>query len=171
MSQKVQRDIRINRDQWEKEGFLLEITPHQYLIGLGPFIVSHKPDENQWSLFHPPFFFSSQKNKENYWYIPSVIGFFSKEQMLTFLDPYKENKKLSHWQWNEPCVSHFQNFFSKTMKQINTGNLQKIVPAVFENNNLYIKNTGCITFNLSINFSFLGQYKLCMLVGSSGYNW
>ncbi|MDE0518600.1 MAG: chorismate-binding protein [Bdellovibrionales bacterium] len=48
----------INKNQWEKEGFLIQIKPRQYLLGEGPFSLSSKPEAGQWSLFYPPFFFS-----------------------------------------------------------------------------------------------------------------
>ena len=127
--------MSINREQWEKEGFLLEMTPHQYLVGSGPFRVSDQPEEKRWSLFHPPFFFSFQKALKDYWYIPSTVEFFSKKQMLTFLGPYKESKNISSWQWEKPCYSEFQDFFSLVMKQIGEGKLQKVVPAFFEKAN------------------------------------
>lgn len=124
--------MSINKEQWEKEGFLLEITPHQYLVGSGPFRVSNQPDQKQWSLFHPPFFFSPQKVVKNYWYIPSYVELLSKEQMLRFLEPYKKSKNINHWQWKEPCYSEFQDFFSIAMERIKKNKLQKVVPAFFE---------------------------------------
>ena len=124
--------MSINKEQWEKEGFLLEITPQQYLVGAGPFIASDQPDQNKWSLFHPPFFFPLQKAVKNYWYIPSTVELFSKKQVLTFLDQYKESKNINSWQWEDPCYFQFQDFFSVAMEKIEKSKLQKVVPAFFE---------------------------------------
>lgn len=122
----------ISKEQWEKEGFLLEITPGQYLIGTGPFRISDQPDPKKWCLFHPPFFFSLQKAMKNYWYIPSSVELFSKEQVLIFLNQYKKSKGVNSWQWKEPCYSEFQDFFSLAMEKIEKSRLQKVVPAFFE---------------------------------------
>ena len=122
----------ISKERWEKEGFLLEITPNQYLVGSGPFRVSDQPDPEKWCLFHPTFFFSLQKAMKNYWCIPSTVELFSREQMILFLDQYKKNKNIHSWQWKEPCYSEFQDCFSRAMEKIEKSKLQKVVPAFFE---------------------------------------
>lgn len=142
--------MSIRRRQWEKEGFLLEITPDHYLMGSGPFRVSDQPDPKNWSLFHPPFFFSLQGSVKNYWYIPSTVEVFSKKQLLLFLDLYKKYENMRSCEWQEPCYSEFQDFFSLVMQKIKKGLLQKVVPAFFEKAiyTLKPKDIGCLVYLL-----------------------
>ena len=124
----------INKTQWEKEGFLIQTSPHQYLLGEGPFSSSLKPEAGQWSLFFPPFFFShsAHKKKKAYWYIPSTTSFFSKESLEAFLEYKNEKIYIDDKTQEPPSKSLFQSFFLKSKEQIKKNKIQKVVPVFFE---------------------------------------
>ena len=124
----------INKNQWRKEGFLIQMSPHNYLLGEGPFSTSTEPDESKWSLFYPPFFFSasSYKDKNAYWYIPSTTASFSKEDLLAFLENQQKKINIANKDWKQPHYSLFREFFLKAQEQIKKNKIQKVVPVFFE---------------------------------------
>ena len=124
----------IDKSKWRKEGFLLQMAPNQYLLGSGPFYVSRLPHQDKWNLFRPPFFPSkfSDQSEGFFWYVPSTACFFSRKELIFFLKDQTQEQNISHWAWEEPCFFHFQDFFWKAKKQIKTGKIQKVVPALFE---------------------------------------
>ena len=141
MSQKKQNGSNINKSQWRKEGFLFQMAPDRYLLGSGPFNVSRTLYHDRWSLFHPPFFPSemSDESKSFCWYIPTTTVFFSKRELLAFLENQTIKQDISSWNWKEPCFFHFRDFFLKVKKQIKQGKIQKVVPACFETANYSLK--------------------------------
>ena len=134
MSQKNQNFDNIDKTQWRKEGFLLQMAPDRYLLGAGPFYVSNTRPPDQWSLFRPLFFSSecSGKGENFYWYVPSNTVFYSKQELLAFLEDQTIKQNINSWNWQEPCFFQFREFFLKVKKQIQAGKIQKVVPACFE---------------------------------------
>ncbi len=138
MNQKKRHLAGLHKNQLEKQGFLLEISPGRYLLGEGPFCAEREPAPGKWSLFHPPFFFFPpfQKNKKPYWYIPSVATVFSKKELLAFLPQQKlKSPPLSSFTgllWKKPHFNSFQEVFFKIKEQIKKNNIQKAVPVFFE---------------------------------------
>ena len=129
-AQKKQSRSNVNKDQWKKEGFLLQMASDQYLLGAGPFSVAPEPSINKWSLFYPSFF-SSQSKAED-WYIPSAAAVFSKKQLLVFLEDQETKINISDVKWQGPAFTVFRNFFLNVQEQIMRNKIQKVVPVFFE---------------------------------------
>ena len=142
-----QNPPQLNRDQWGKEGFLLEMSPDRYLLGQGPFRTSMEPNEGEWSLFHPPFFFFPpfHKNPAPYWYIPAVTGLFSKKQLLAFLTQREQNGPAEPL-WEKPRFDSFQKVFCKIQEQIKQNKIQKAVPVFFETADFSLQEGKILSF-------------------------
>lgn len=136
-ARKKQSRINLNKDQWRKEGFLLQMASDQYLLGAGPFSTSPEPSMDRWSLFHPDFFTSESKKED--WYIPSEAVFFSKEQLLLFLKDQEIKINIADSQWQEPSFAIFREFFFNTQKKIARDKIQKVVPVFFETTDYSLK--------------------------------
>lgn len=130
----------IDKNQLKKEGFLLQMNTDQYLLASGPFSIHFRPSLSKWSLFHPFFFLSEFRS----WYLPSSTAFFSRGQLLAFLE--NQNSQvcdITADQWQSPSFSVFKDFFLKTQKQIKQNKIQKVVPVFFETTD-YFLNPGDI---------------------------
>lgn len=126
--------------EYEKEGFLLQISKKYYVLGVGPFITAKKPNPYQWSLFYPPFFSSS---KGKYWYYPKCVDVLSYMELKNFFKNLQHNylnnkdnlgmyKKLNIDQWIPPNFEAFKTVFRIVQKNIQTNKIQKAVPVFFE---------------------------------------
>ncbi|MDE0118926.1 MAG: chorismate-binding protein [Bdellovibrionales bacterium] len=152
----------INKNQWEKEGFLIQMRPHQYLLGEGPFSLSLKPEKNQWSLFYPPFFFSHSVHKSDEKITPPEYKNLANKlerpgsHKKIILPGYKKaywyipystaffskeslkdfleykKEKIYIKKGELPSSSLFQSFFLKSQEQIKQNKIQKVVPVFFE---------------------------------------
>ncbi len=101
---------------------------NQYLVGEGPFSLTSEVSQEDWHLFCPNFFFSSKPC----WYRPSATAFFSTEELQSFLRVEMSERKKMNWKWKEPLFSDFQDIFFAIKEQIESKEIQKLVPVLFE---------------------------------------
>ena len=69
----------LDRKKWLKEGFILQNSRQNYILGQGPFIYRSKPSPQ--SLYHPDFFLTLKKP----WVKASVTGNLNKKDLEDFL--------------------------------------------------------------------------------------
>ena len=74
-----------HKKKWLKEGFILQNSRQNYVLGQGPFTYSSKPRPP--SLYHPDFFLTSKRP----WIKASVTGSLSKEELGNFLFDSKKD--------------------------------------------------------------------------------
>ena len=145
-------DIAFNKKKWMEEGFILQTSRKDYLLGQGPFAYHSKPCPQ--SLYHPDFFLTRKKP----WIKASVIESFNKKELSDFLFDSKrdgfplipndqsqkikerffektsalDNVNLSGRDFMKPSFIHYQELFCQARQAIQKGVFQKLVPALAE---------------------------------------
>ena len=121
----------LDKKQWLQEGFLLQMSEDMFLLGEGPFFYSSLPC---YGLYHPDFFLQNKKP----WISVSRLWKTNKKNLQTFL--YKKegfNKKKLFQKTSPPSFIEFQSLFFQVQNKIQSGFIQKAVPAFCET----LKNT------------------------------
>jgi len=127
-----------NLSKWEEEGFLFQLSEEQYLLGSGPFIRTSCPKNNEWHVFHPPFFFSVKSKKQRFWYKPAFTNILTKKELIDLLSNYSKHQ-FTKIKWQEPDFSLFQTFFSKAKTAMEKEEIKKVVPVFFEKAHYVLK--------------------------------
>ncbi len=117
--------ISINKKLWLREGFLLQISKDQYLLGQGPFEFSFKPC---FGLYLPDFFLQ----KKEPWIIPQKYCLACEKDFMEFLNQDLIEKKGFFKTITLPSFLEFQKTFYQIQNKIKSSKIEKIVPVFFE---------------------------------------
>ena len=136
----------LNKKLWLEEGFILQRSEQDYILGQGAFSYRTKPDFQ--TLYHPDFFLNNKKP----WIKASLLWKANQKSLFNFLfeESYLDRNKifsktdfqktdinsnsLEHFFNNskKPSFVLYQETFSQIQQAIHKGMFKKVVPAFSE---------------------------------------
>lgn len=115
----------ICKKSWFERGFILQISPHQYLIGQGGEEVFSQPS---FGFYRQTFWTQNEAN----WWVPAKYSFVSRQELIDFLNLNSQISTPSFEKTSSPSFVEFQQMYYQIQNQIKQEYLQKAVPAFYE---------------------------------------
>ena len=106
---------------------LLQISADQFLLGTGTLSRADRADPGRFSFYTPDFYLQEPLP----WIIPSNTTIVTKEELLSWIAKHEVFLETI-FSWNPFESDDFEVSFNKIQKEISEGNIQKVVPVLFE---------------------------------------